>query len=95
MKISKMNVADDIIHITSYEQLRSYTGRIVDMFITDRRSEQVKHRVHKHQLVSVVENPKAMLRGVILAPFQSVKASAVFSRTADFELNTVYLVVRL
>lgn len=95
MLISEMNIADEMVHITSYEQLLSYKGRMIDLYIIDRRGDQVKHSVHRNQWVSVVENPMARFHGVVLnnSP-QSVRVNARISPTADFELNTMHVILR-
>lgn len=95
MLISEMNIADDLIPIRSYEHLTSFKGRIVDIVIIDRRDNQVKQRVHRNQWVYVVENPEARFHGVILtnAP-QSVKVNVRISPTADFELNTMHVILK-
>lgn len=93
MKIRNIDITRlDADRITSYDQLLTYRGKVIDVEVIDRRDNQIKHNVYKKQWITVVDNPNADFNGVVISNSpQSIDITIRVTPEADFELNTFYI----
>lgn len=78
------------VHITSYDMLRKFERCFVDVVVVDKRGDAPITRKYDCVWVSVVENPKATLKGIILSESpHSIKPLARIRETVDFDVISI------